>query len=203
MKLASIILTLATIALVGVGVYVPDMAQLLPGALATGALALIAQFLVKPGTTANRPTVAAATATQQSATAVASPQQAEAEVISFLAALQEKGRLVDFLMDDVTGYEDAQVGAAARVVHEGCRAALDEVFTIAPVTESAEGTTISVPETHRADEYRLTGKLTGQAPFNGSVVHRGWRTTRTKLPQIVVPDGELPCIAPAEVEVKA
>ena len=106
-------------------------------------------------------------------------------------------------MDDVTGYEDAQVGAAARVVHEGCRAALQEVFTIVPVTESAEGTTISVPEPHRADEYRLTGKLTGQAPFNGTVVHRGWRTTQTKLPQIVVPDGELPCIAPAEVEVKA
>ena len=105
-------------------------------------------------------------------------------------------------MDDVTAYDDAQVGAAARVVHEGCRAALDECFTIAPVTESAEGTTISVPATHRADEYRLTGKLTGQPPFNGTVVHRGWKTTKTKLPQIIVPHGELPCIAPAEIEVK-
>ena len=203
MKLAAIILTLATVALVGAGLYVDGMDQVLPGALATGALALVAQFLVKPGATANQPTVAAATVTQQSATAVSSPKQAEAEVISFLAALQEKGRLVDFLMDDVTSYEDAQVGAAARVVHEGCRAALDEVFTIVPVTESAEGTTISVPEPHRADEYRLTGKLAGQAPFNGTVVHRGWRTTQTKLPQIIVADGELPCIAPAEVEVQS
>ncbi|MFT4550914.1 MAG: hypothetical protein ACI8XO_000196 [Verrucomicrobiales bacterium] len=202
MKLAAIILTLATTALLGAGLYVPEMAQLLPGALASGVLALIAQFLIKTGG-AKTPAVAAATVTQQSATAVGSPKQAEAEVISFLAALQDKGRLVDFLMDDVTAYEDAQVGAAARVVHEGCRAALNEVFTIAPVTESAEGTTISVPATHRADEYRLTGKLTGQAPFNGKVVHRGWRTTSTKLPQIIVPDGELPCIAPAEVEVKA
>ena len=201
MKVAALILTVATIALVAAGLYVPDMAQLFPGALASGALALIAQLFTKTGTASKQPALAAATATQRSATAVGSQQQAEAEVISFLAALQEKGRLVDFLMDDVTGYEDAQVGAAARVVHEGCRAALNEVFTIVAVTESAEGTTISVPETHRADEYRLTGKLSGLAPFNGTVVHRGWRTSNTKLPQIVVPDGELPCIAPAEVEV--
>jgi len=200
MKLAAILLTSATIALVGLGLFVPDMVKLLlPGAIATGAIALIVQLLPTPG--ASKPALAAATAAQASATADSSPQRAEAEVISFLAALQEKGRLVDFLMDDVTSYEDAQVGAAARVVHEGCRAALDEVFTIAPVTESAEGTTISVPAEHRADEYRLTGKLTGQAPFNGTVVHRGWRTTKTKLPQIIVPDGQVPCIAPAEVEV--
>lgn len=202
MKLAAILLTAATLAFVALGIFVPEAPTLFfPAALATGALALIAQFLIKPGS-AKKPAVAAASVTQQSATAVASPQQAEAEVISFLAALQEKGRLVDFLMDDVTSYDDAQVGAAARVVHEGCRVALNEVFTIAPVTESPEGATISVPETHRADEYRLTGKLSGQAPFNGSVVHRGWRTTATKLPKIVVPEGELPCIAPAEVEVK-
>jgi hypothetical protein len=32
---------------------------------------------------------------------------------------------VDFLMEDVTTYDDAQVGAAARVVHEGCQSALN------------------------------------------------------------------------------
>ena len=206
MKLATILLTLATVALIAIAMFVPSMAELkdtlLGVALATGALSLVGQFLPGEGSKKS-PALAATTATQQSVQAVNSPQQAEAEVISFLAALQEKGRLVDFLMDDVTGYEDAQVGAAARVVHEGCRAALNEVFTITPVTESDEGTTISVPADHRADEYRLTGKLTGQPPFNGTVVHRGWRTTATKLPQIVVPEGELPCIAPAEVEVQA
>ena len=50
--------------------------------------------------------------------------QAEAEVISFLALLQEKGRLVDFLMDDIAAYGDAQVGAAARVVHAGMQGRL-------------------------------------------------------------------------------
>ena len=200
MKLAALILTFATLAIIALGLYAPDMASILPVAIATAAIALVAQLVDRP-TASSRPALSAAAATQQSATAVDTPQRAEAEVISFLAALQEKGRLVDFLMDDVTSYDDAQVGAAARVVHEGCRSALDEVFTIAPVTESAEGTTISVPASHRADEYRLTGKLSGQAPFNGTVVHRGWRTTKIKLPQIIVPEGEVPCIAPAEIEV--
>src|SRR5947208_2990234 len=47
--------------------------------------------------------------------------QAEAEIVSFLATLQERGRLVDFLMEDITTYDDAQVGAVARDVPEGCK----------------------------------------------------------------------------------
>ena len=58
----------------------------------------------------------------------AAGNQAEAEIVSFLAVLQERGRLVDFLMEDITTYDNAQVGAAARVVHEGCKAALREHF---------------------------------------------------------------------------
>src|SRR6516225_1466269 len=59
-----------------------------------------------------------------------SPNQSNAEVVNFLAILQEKGRLVDFLMDDIKSYSDAQVGAAARVLHEGCKAVLLEHFEI-------------------------------------------------------------------------
>src|SRR6478672_1510879 len=47
--------------------------------------------------------------------------QAEAEIVAFVGLLQDKGRLVDFLMEDVNSYDDTQVGAAARVVHQGCR----------------------------------------------------------------------------------
>src|SRR5215467_5275993 len=35
--------------------------------------------------------------------------RADAEIASFLAMLQEKGRLVDFLMDNINPYNDAQV----------------------------------------------------------------------------------------------
>jgi hypothetical protein len=126
-----------------------------------------------------------------------------AEAIGLLSALQENGRLVDFLMDDITAYPDAQVGAAARIVHHGCRAVLDQHFAITPVCESAEGATISVPVSFRGDEYRLSGSLSGSAPFTGAVVHRGWKTSKVKLPRTVVPAGQLPNIAPAEVEVKS
>ena len=65
--------------------------------------------------------------------------QADAEIVSFLAMLQARGRLVDFLMDDINTYGDAQVGAAARVVHAGCKAVLLEHFQISPVRAESEG----------------------------------------------------------------
>ena len=124
------------------------------------------------------------------------------EAVGLLAAFQEHGRLVDFLMDDITAYPDAQVGVAARIVHQGCRAVLDHSFAVTPASESAEGATISVPVSYRGDEYKLSGSLSGEPPFTGTVVHPGWKTATVKLPHIVVPDGQLPNIAPTEVEVK-
>jgi Domain of unknown function (DUF2760) len=129
--------------------------------------------------------------------------QAEAEIVSFLATLQAKGRLVDFLMDNINAYDDAQVGAAARVVHAGCKAVLDEHFRIRPVREGGEGTRVQVAAGYLADEYRLLGKLSGQAPFSGVLIHHGWKTDTVKLPTIVRGSAErLPTIAPAEVELK-
>jgi len=129
--------------------------------------------------------------------------QADAEVVSFLATLQEQGRLVDFLMDDVNAYDDAQVGAAARAVHAGCKAVLQEHFRIHPVRLESEGSTVHVAAGYAADEYRLLGRISGKAPFSGVLVHRGWKTDFVKLPRIVRSSADpLPTIAPAEVELK-
>jgi hypothetical protein len=129
--------------------------------------------------------------------------QAEAEVVTFLALLQEKGRLVDFLMDDIAAYDNAQVGAAARVVHQGCRAALQEHLKIRPIRDEAEGAKVTVAAGYPADEYRLVGKIGGEPPFTGTLVHRGWKTESVKLPRIVRTGGDrLPTLAPAEVELK-
>jgi hypothetical protein len=129
--------------------------------------------------------------------------QAEAEIVSFLATLQERGRLVDFLMDDINAYDDAQIGAAARVVHAGCKAALQEHFRIRPVRQESEGSTVQVAAGYPADEYRLLGRISGQAPFSGVLVHRGWKTDAVKLPRILRSSADrLPAIAPAEVELK-
>jgi Domain of unknown function (DUF2760) len=129
--------------------------------------------------------------------------RADAEIVSFLAMLQEKGRLVDFLMDNINPYNDAQVGAAARVVHAGCKRVLQEHFSIHPLRTEDEGSTVQVPAGYAADEYRLVGKIAGQAPFSGVLVHRGWKTDMVKLPQLLPSaHGQFPAIAPAEVEVK-
>jgi hypothetical protein len=129
--------------------------------------------------------------------------QAEAEIVSFLALLQERGRLVDFLMEDITTYDDPQVGAAARVVHQGCKAALREHFQIRSVREESEGSSITIPVGYAADEYRLIGNIRSAGPFAGTLVHRGWKTEEVKLPRIVRVDPDrLPTIAPAEVELK-
>ena len=127
--------------------------------------------------------------------------RADAEVVSFLAMFQERGRFIDFLMEDITGYSDAQVGTAARVVHQGCQAALKEHFHIRPVREESEGSRVSVAAGYAADEYRFIGKLAGEPPFSGTLVHRGWKTERVELPRLLRSDGDrLPTIAPAEVE---
>ncbi len=41
--------------------------------------------------------------------------------LQLLTLLQQEGRFVDFLEENVTAYSDADIGGAARVVHEGCR----------------------------------------------------------------------------------
>jgi hypothetical protein len=133
----------------------------------------------------------------------AGANQSEAEIISFLAILQERGRLVDFLMEDIATYDDAQVGAAARVVHEGCRTALHENFKIRTVREENEGASVTIPVGYAADEYRMIGNIRGTGPFSGTLVHRGWKTEWVKLPRILrVNADRLPTIAPAEVELK-
>jgi hypothetical protein len=128
---------------------------------------------------------------------------AEAEIVSFLGMLQEKGRLVDFLMDDINSYNDSQVGAAARVVHAGCKKVLQEHFKVHPLRTEDEGSTVQVPVGYAAGEYRLVGKIAGQAPFSGVLIHRGWKTDMVKLPQLLPSaPGQLPAIASAEVELK-
>jgi Domain of unknown function (DUF2760) len=127
----------------------------------------------------------------------------DAEVVAFLGLLQEKGRLVDFLMDDVSVYDDSRVGAAARVVHFGCRDVLQEHFKITPISDAEEGSQVMIPENYSIDEYRLMGKITGNPPFRGVLLHKGWKTESVKLPRLIkTGEKRLPSIAPALIEVK-
>jgi uncharacterized protein (DUF58 family) len=182
----------------------PAMSAVLPYVLvATLALGLVTLVTILAGGPPRGDNGPAAAEPARPMPAPPKANQTEAEIVSFLATLQAKGRLVDFLMDDINAFNDAQVGAAARVVHAGCKAVLDEHFRIRPVREGAEQSKVEVPANYPADEYRLLGKISGQAPFLGVLVHHGWKTDFVKLPTLLRgPADRLPTIAPAEVELK-
>lgn len=208
MRALSIITALAVVVLIGLTLapetLVPGVGayhyQLTIAALAVSAVLLILTLAVTGRET--KPTRPIAEAVKPPPAAIV-PNRAEAEIVTFIGMMQDKGRLVDFLMDDITAYSDAQVGAAARAVHQGCRATLLEHFKITPVRDETEGSKVTVPEGFRADEYRLVGKIAGEAPFSGTLVHRGWRTATVKLPRVSRTDADrLPAIAPAEIELK-
>ena len=119
--------------------------------------------------------------------------------LQLLGILQRDARLIDFAQEDLSAYTDADIGAAARVVHEGCRKVLREHFMIEPVLREAEGSQIAVSPGFDAAAIRLTGNVVGVAPFNGVVGHRGWRATDVHLPKVA--DGHnVHVLAPAEVE---
>lgn len=116
-----------------------------------------------------------------------------------LGILQREGRFIDFLEEDVSNFSDEEIGAAARVVHEGCHKAVHVHFTIVPVRDEEEGVKIEVEEGFDPSELRLTGNVVGEPPFEGTLSHRGWRATDVKLPQLVE-EHDPKVLAPAEVE---
>ena len=190
---------------------VANAVGLLPGAsafqpyLSGGALALgiVALVTILAGRSPDADTRSAAAEAARPVTVKTRANQADAEIVSFLAMLQARGRLVDFLMDDINAHDDAQVGAAARVVHAGCKTALLEYFRISPVRAESEGSMVQVAAGYSPDEYRLVGKISGQAPFSGVLVHHGWKTDAVNLPRVLRSSTHrLPAIAPAEVELR-
>jgi hypothetical protein len=80
---------------------------------------------------------------------------------------------------------------------------LNEHFKISPISDAEDRSQITLPADYAADEYRLTGKISGNPPFKGTLLHKGWKADSVKLPRIVnTNENCLPSIAPAQVEVK-
>jgi hypothetical protein len=119
--------------------------------------------------------------------------------LQLLGLLQREARFVDFVQEDVAGYSDAEIGAAARVVHEGCRKALREHVTLEPVRPEAEGSRVTLPPGFDASAVRVSGNVVGQPPFTGTLAHRGWRAAEVRLPQLTDTQAAA-VIAQAEVE---
>jgi uncharacterized protein DUF2760 len=136
-----------------------------------------------------------AAAPTEKVTATAPPERAT----QLLTLFQRDGRLVDFLMEDLAGYADAQVGAAVRDVHSGCRKALTRYFTLQPVIDDEEGRPVTVERDADPARIKVIGNVTGSAPLRGILRHRGWESIRADLPPL--PPTGATVVAPAEVEV--
>ncbi|MEO7094028.1 MAG: DUF2760 domain-containing protein [Polyangiales bacterium] len=119
--------------------------------------------------------------------------------LQLLALLQREGRFVDFLEEDVTALSDADIGAAARVVHDGCRKALRAHGKLRPVRSEDEGVKVTVAAGTSPAEVKLVGNVRGVAPFSGVLRHRGWRLDELSLPTAIA-GHDVRVVAPAEVE---
>jgi hypothetical protein len=189
----------------------PSFLQRLP--LAFGALfsvlgnpAFAARVLAlrQPATAAaaTPPTPAPVTAPVAAVKPAAPPPLKEATpdaALQLLGLLQRDARLIDFTQEDLSQYTDADIGGVARVLHEGCCKVLREHFTIAPVRPELEGSRLTLPAGFDARAVRLTGNVVGQAPFTGTLCHRGWRATETRLPKLA-DSHDVTVLAQAEVE---
>jgi hypothetical protein len=117
-----------------------------------------------------------------------------------LGVFQREGRLVDFLNEDLEGYEDAQVGAAVRNIHGNCRKALDRLVKLKAVADHNEGEEIAVKEGFDPAAIRLVGNVKGEPPFKGIIRHRGWRIETLNIPDLSG-DEYAGILEPAEVEI--
>jgi hypothetical protein len=134
--------------------------------------------------------------------AASAPQvRSEDGALQILGILQRDGRLVDFLMEDISGASDDQIGAAVRSLQEQCRQALDRYVRLAPVIDGVEGSYTALPSSDPA-----VVKLLGNVPPSGKVQggtlrHRGWRAEKVELPAVRAGQ-KTDVIAPAEIEVE-
>lgn len=118
--------------------------------------------------------------------------------LRLLNILQREGRLVDFLLEDIAGIDDSQVGSAVRDIHRNCRKAIEEHLTLERIMAGDEGQEVTVPTGFDPASIRLTGNVTGQPPFRGTLQHHGWRAKKINLPTMTGNDAMV--IAPAEVQ---
>ena len=122
-----------------------------------------------------------------------------AEALHVLSLLQRDARLLDFVSENLEGFSDSAIGAAARTVHAGCRKVFESYLELEPVYPQPEGADVTVAPGFDPTAVRLTGNVVGAPPFKGSLRHHGWRATRTSFPPLP-PSQDPRILAPAEVE---
>lgn len=154
-------------------------------------------------TTLGLSTAAPAQAVAKQAPAPPAPPAARTSdgALQLLSILQRDSRLVDFLMEDISAYEDDQIGAAVRELHGQARQSLLRYVHLTPVIDGVENTRTTVPG-GKADPatVKFVGNVPAQPPNAGLLRHKGWRADKIELPP--TPKEGVSVIAPAEIEVE-
>jgi hypothetical protein len=121
--------------------------------------------------------------------------------LALLALLQREGRLVDFLQEDIESFDDADIGAAVRDIHRGCRKVMSDHLTLEAVMPGEEEDSVKVDVGFDPGEIKLVGDVKGEPPFKGVLRHHGWRVTESNFPKLSG-DVDRHILAPAQVEVQ-
>jgi hypothetical protein len=130
---------------------------------------------------------------------VKAPAKPSGAPVRMLAVLQAESRFVDFLLEDIAAFPDAQVGQAVREIHRKAQAALRQHLVLEPVVPASEGETVTVSKGFDPSAIRVLGNVTGEPPFSGQVQHPGWRVREIKLAPLPAGQDEF-VIQPAEVQ---
>jgi len=118
-----------------------------------------------------------------------------------LSVLQRDGRLLDFFDEDLEAYDDEQIGAAVRSIHEDCRKVIKKYIDPKPVIKEEEGEKLIIDRGFDMNSINLTGNVSGEPPFEGLVRHRGWKAGKNEIPKLAdIQDASI--ITPAQVEIQ-
>ncbi|MBW2370273.1 MAG: DUF2760 domain-containing protein [Deltaproteobacteria bacterium] len=117
-----------------------------------------------------------------------------------LSVFQREGRLMDFLAEDLSLYEDAQIGATVRSIHESCKKVVNKTLMPKPVIDKPEGESVIIDPGFDPSCIKLVGNVSGDPPFSGVLRHPGWQVKRPELPTLSGKQNAS-IIAPAEVEI--
>ena len=132
----------------------------------------------------------------------AAPPVAKASdgALQFLGILQRDSRLVDFLMEDISEYQDDQIGAAVRELHNQCRDSVSRYVKLEPVIDGVEGTFAKAPSAD-PNVVKFVGNVPAKPPSGGTLRHKGWRASKIDLPALAAKQ-DASIIAPAEIEIE-
>lgn len=155
--------------------------------------------LTRRSAAAAAPSTASKAAPPQAAPAAPAVKTADG-ALQILSILQRDARLIDFLMEDISGYADDQVGAAVRELHDQCRDAIARYVTLQPVIDGVEGTFTQAPSKD-PNLVKFIGNVPAKPPSGGLLRHKGWRATKIDLPALGAKQ-DAAVLAPAEIEIE-